>query len=131
MRTSIVSALVLAALGVGLASSAGATARALNSHDDEVAQTTVRYGDLDLKTRQGADELYSRLNMAAMRVCQDITEPYVRLTRAYTDCRHEAVSDAVREVNTPLVTQAYERHAAKYLGETATHHTTSNRAPHA
>jgi len=130
MRTSIVSALVLAALGIGLASSAGATARAVNSHDEEVARTTVRYGDLDLKTRQGADELYSRLNMAAMRVCQDLMEPYVRLTRSYTDCRHEAVSDAVREINTPLVTQAYEQHAAKYLGETA-HHPTSNRAPHA
>ncbi|HEX7236982.1 MAG TPA: UrcA family protein [Gammaproteobacteria bacterium] len=130
MRTSIVSALVFAALGVGLASSAGATARVVN-HDEDVARATVHYGDLDLKTRQGADQLYSRINMAAMRVCQDITEPYVRLTRTYTNCRHEAVSDAVREVNTPLVTQAYEQHAAKYLGETATHHTTSNRAPHA
>jgi UrcA family protein len=131
MRTSIVSALVFAALGVGLTSSAGATARAVNSHDEEVARATVHYGDLDLKTRQGADELYSRINMAAMRVCQDITEPYVRLTRTYTNCRHEAISDAVREVNTPLVTQVYEQHAAKYLGETATHHTTSNHAPHA
>ena len=122
MRTSIPSALVLAALGCGLTSTAGATtARAVDVNGAETARTTVHYGDLDLKTHQGANELYSRLSMAAMRVCEDVTEPYIRLTRAYEDCRHEAISAAVHEINTPLVTQAYEQHAAKF-GEGATHH---------
>ena len=122
MRTSILSALVLAALGCGLTSTAGATtARAVDVNGAETARTTVHYGDLDLKTHQGADELYKRLSAAAMRVCEDVTEPYVRLTRAYTDCRHDAISAAVREINTPLVTQTYEQHAAKF-GEGATHH---------
>ena len=130
MRTSILSAFVVAALGAGLASTAGATTRSVDVNGAETARTTVHYGDLDLKTHQGADELYSRLNMAAGRVCEDVMEPYVRLTRAYEDCRHQAISAAVQEVNTPLVTQTYEQHAAKF-GEGTAHHTTSNRAPHA
>jgi UrcA family protein len=122
MRTSIASAFALAALGFGLTSTAGATTvRAVDANGGETARTTVHYGDLDLKTHQGANELYSRLNMAAVRVCKDITEPYVRLTRAYEDCRHQALSAAVQEIDTPLVTQTYEQHAAK-VGEGATHH---------
>jgi UrcA family protein len=127
MRTSIASALVLVALGFGLTAPAGATARV--NPNEETYRTTVHFGDLDVKTRQGADELYSRLDLAAMRVCEDATEPYVRLTRTYKECRHEALSDAVREINSPLVTQAYEQRAPRYAGEVAHH--PSNRAPHA
>ena len=131
MRTACASALALAlaALGFGLTTTADATtARAVDVNGAEIARTTVHYGDLDLKTHQGANELYSRLNMAAVRVCEDVMEPYVRMTRAFEDCRHEALSSAVQEINAPLVTQTYDQHAGKF-GESATHHTTSNRAP--
>ena len=127
MRTSIASALVLVALGFGLTAPAGATARV--NPNEETYRTTVHFGDLNLKTRQGADQLYSRLDLAAMRVCEDATDAYVRLTRTYKECRHEALSDAVREVNSPLVTQAYEQRAPRSVGEVAHH--PSNRAPHA
>jgi len=131
MRTSTLSAFVVAALGVGLAATAGATtARSIDVNGAETARTTVHFNDLDIHTRQGADELYSRLNLAAMRVCKDVMEPYVRLTRAYEDCRHDAISAAVQEINVPLVTQTYDQHAAKY-GDATVHHATSNRAPHA
>jgi len=133
MRSSTLSALALAALSAGLAATAGATTptrTAVDVNGAETARTTVHYGDLDIHTRQGADELYSRLNMAAVRVCEDVTEPYVRLTRAYEDCRHGALSAAVQEINAPLVTQDYDQHAAKF-GDGTAHHTTSNRAPHA
>ena len=134
MRTSTLSAFVVAALGVGLAATAGATTGTARTFVDvngaETARTTVHYGDLDIHTRQGADELYSRLNMAAVRVCEDVTEPYVRLTRAYEDCRHNAISAAVQQVNAPLVTQTFDQHAAKF-GDTTAHHAASNRAPHA
>jgi UrcA family protein len=127
MRTSIASALVLVALGFGLTAPARATARV--NTNEETYRRTVHFGDLDVKTRQGADQLYSRLDLAAMRVCEDATEPYVRLTRTYKECRHEALSDAVREINSPLVTQAYDQHAPRFVGEVARH--PSNRAPHA
>jgi len=133
MRTSTISAFIVAALGVGLAATAGATtARSADvKNGTETARTTVHYGDLDVHTRPGADELYSRIDMAAGRVCEDVEEPYVRLTRAFEDCRHGAISAAVREINAPLLTQTYDQHAAKF-GYTATaHHATSNRAPHA
>jgi UrcA family protein len=128
MRTAIASAFVIAALGFGLTAPAGATV-ARTQDPEETYRTTVHYGDLDLKTHQGADALYSRINLAATRVCEDESEPYVRLTRTYTECRHEAISDAVRVINNPLVTQAYEQHAAK-LGEPSPRHPTPN-APHA
>lgn len=129
MRTPIASALVLVALGFGLTAPAGATTR-VSSNGEETYKTTVHYGDLNLQTRQGADELYSRLSLAAMRVCEDGSDPYVRLTHSYQECRHEAVSVAVRELNNPLVTQAYEQHAPKDLGQAASHHPSPN-APHA
>src|SRR5262245_15754750 len=123
MRTSTISAFVVAALGVGLAATAGATTArsAVDVNGAETARTTVHYGDLDIHTPQGADELYSRLNMAAVRVCEDVTEPYVRLTRAYEQCRHGALSAAVQEINAPLVTQTYDQHAAKF-GDGTLHH---------
>jgi UrcA family protein len=129
MRTSIASALVLVALGFGLTAPAGATVSRVNPPAEETFRTTVHYGDLNLQTRQGADALYSRLSMAAGRVCEDAGDIYVRLTHSYQECRHEAVSDAVREINSPLVTQAFEQHAPKELG--VAHHTTPSRAPHA
>jgi hypothetical protein len=59
MRTSTLSAFVVAALGVGLAATAGATtARSVDVNGTETARTTVHYNDLDVHTRQGADELY-------------------------------------------------------------------------
>jgi len=122
MRTSISSAFVVAALGVGLAATAGATtARSVDVNGAETARTTVHYGDLDIQTRQGADELYSRLNVAAVRVCEDVTEPYVRLTRAYEECRHGAISAAVQQINAPLVTQTFDQHAAQF-GNVTLHH---------
>jgi len=130
MRTSIASALVLVALGSCLTAPAGATVARVNPNDEQTFRTTVQYGDLDLKTHQGADALYSRLSMAATRVCEDGTEPYVRMTRSYKECRHEALSAAVQKINNPLVTEAYDQHAAKELGQAATHHSTPN-APHA
>jgi hypothetical protein len=63
---------------------------------------------------------------------QNVEETY-RTTVHYGDlekCRHDAISGAVKEINNPLVTQAYEQHAAKLPGETATHRPTPN-APHA
>ena len=128
MRTAIASAFVIAALGFGLTAPAQATV-ARTQNPEETYRATVHYGDLDLKTHQGADALYSRINLAATRVCEDEPEPYVRLSREYKVCRHEAISGAVKEINNPLVTQAYEQHAAK-LGETSPHHSTPN-APHA
>jgi len=128
MRTSTISALVVAALGVGLAATAGATVVDVNGV--ETARTTVHYGDLDVHTRQGADELYSRLNVAAGRVCDNLMEPHIRLSREYENCRHNAISAAVQQVNAPLVTQTYDQHAAKF-GDTTAHHAPSNRAPHA
>jgi len=131
MRISTTSAIVVAALGLGLAAAANATqVRSIDGNSTETARTTVHYGDLDIQTRQGADELYSRLNLAAVHVCAEIMEPYIRVSRAYEDCRRNAISAAVQQINAPLVTQTFDQHAAK-LGDTTVHHSTSNRAPHA
>jgi len=131
MRTSIVSAIALAALGLGAALPAGATTRTALARDEQAISTTVRFGDLDLKTRQGADKLYGRLNIAARHVCNDSMEPYERLTHAFVVCRDDALSEAVQEVNRPLLTQVYDQHLPKYAGSSAAHHVTTAHAPHA
>lgn len=48
MRTSIVSALVLTAVGLGSAVPASATIRPAGLRDEQAISTTVRFGDLDL-----------------------------------------------------------------------------------
>lgn len=131
MRTSIVSALVLTAVGVGFAVPVGATTRATVARDEQAISTTVRFGDLDLKTRQGADKLYGRLNIAARHVCNDTMEPYARLTRAFVVCRDDALAEAVQEVNRPLLTQVYDQHLPKNAASSAAHHVTTSRAPRA
>jgi len=113
MRASIASAIALCALGLASTQPAGATARASPTlRDEQTFQTTVHYGDLDLKTHAGATALYDRLSFAATRVCSDLMEPHTRMTQAYHKCRSDALSTAVQEINRPLLTQAYDQHAS-------------------
>jgi len=113
MRASIASAIALCSFGLAMTSPAGATARASPTlHDEQTFQTTVHYGDLDLKTYAGASALYERLSVAATRVCEDTMEPYARITEAYHKCRNDALSTAVQEINRPLLTQTYHQHAS-------------------
>jgi UrcA family protein len=76
-------------------------------HADEVSRVSVKYGDLNLNSPQGAATMYQRLAQAAHSACKtlDPADHSVRLTLLYQACVQQAVSGAVSELNRPLVTQ--------------------------
>jgi UrcA family protein len=77
----------------------------------EVRHETVKFGDLDIHRRAGAERLLGRIRAAAGRVCAP--EPSTK--RAFADaadhkkCVEGAISHGVAELNAPEVTQAYRR----------------------
>ena len=128
MRTLIASTVAVVATGLGLAS-AGASARF--SEHEGLRQQAVRYNVADLKTREGADAMYSRLRRAAEIVCGGLeAEQFVKIGRDYRACRAETLANAVQEVNRPLLTQVYDSHV-KNGSLAAAHRPAPTRAPHA
>lgn len=69
---------------------------------------TVKYEDLNLATRQGAETLYRRLTAAAYTVCWPQDHGDLTGSVALRKCIHQAMGKAVAEVNNPVVTALYE-----------------------
>ena len=106
MRITIAALATLATLGLGAAGPAMATALRTVEQQD-VSHHLVRYGDLNLNTEKGADQLYRRLNYAARTVCSDDGDMYY-YSRAYHQCRHNALERAVAQLGQPKVTAIYD-----------------------
>jgi UrcA family protein len=67
----------------------------------EIATKTVKFADLDLATTDGAQALYERIAGAARSVCRDADYRFVR------ECRTHAIADAVKGVDSPLLSAAH------------------------
>jgi UrcA family protein len=67
----------------------------------------VRYSDLNLSTEQGSLLLYGRIVTAAHQVCavDDIRD--LKAVRAASSCREQAIAQAVRDVNSPMLASVY------------------------
>ena len=88
------------------------------TYADSVAQpptVTVSFSGLNLDTRAGVETLYRRIQFAASEVCEQY-EPHGTLvpSAAFRGCIREAVADAVRKVDSPLLTA--------YFSERDDHH---------
>jgi len=82
-------------------------------------QVHVSLSGLNLDTPQGAHDLIFRIRSAAAEPCggNDVHDPY--WSSRYDACIREAVSNVVKAVNRPLVTQAY---VAMYPHDAARQH---------
>src|SRR5579871_1878004 len=70
----------------------------------EEISVPVRYGDLNLASREGAHILLRRLDHAAHIACGDTPAPAELLySRRYDECTRNAVARAVAQLNSPLV----------------------------
>jgi UrcA family protein len=71
----------------------------------DLRSETVKYADLNTTNVQGAAELYHRLTNAAKTVCRDL-EPgrLLGMKGPYDNCVHQALSNAVADVDRPAVT---------------------------
>jgi UrcA family protein len=104
LRGFIASAIVgVLATGVATVSTAAA--------DPEFLQTTVKYGDLNISTSQGAAALYNRIRGAADGVCRPLDHGDLSSKSRLAACVHNAIADAVTSVNQPALTAVY---SAKY-----------------
>jgi UrcA family protein len=93
------------------------------THADAVAQRqaeVVRFGDLNLDTRSGAEKLLHRIQMAAATVCKGDEPTGSRLPSAAQEaCIRNAVSSAVRNVDSPLLTAYYNQREGRHSQITA------------
>jgi UrcA family protein len=74
---------------------------------------------LDLSQPAGAQELYRRLQRAAVEVCKPGALVALEPVSDRRACSEKALADAIRSVNMPLLTQVYLK--AHTLEEAATH----------
>jgi UrcA family protein len=78
--------------------------------DDQSTSVRVRFTDLDISHPAGASVLLKRIERAAVTVCGG--EPgssFLGQNSAYQQCREDAISQAVRRVDAPMLTAAARR----------------------
>jgi UrcA family protein len=73
----------------------------------EFLQTTVKYGDLNVSTPQGAAALYSRIRVAADGVCWPLDHGDLSSKMKLAACVHKAIADAVTTVDQPALSAVY------------------------
>jgi len=90
-----------------LTASAAFAAPAVNG-EDATRSLAVRYSHLELSTVAGATSLYRRIAGAARFVCGSQGRRMEELDD-WQRCYRNALSDAVAEVNSPLLTAVHRR----------------------
>jgi UrcA family protein len=107
---------IAAATLIAVATLAGAAANA----DDAVPTQTVKFGDLNLNSEQGAATLYLRIKAAARNVCPgDQSDHQLRPISVRPSCTDEAIARAVRQVNNSTLTAYYSAKSGHLVGNLA------------
>lgn len=91
--------------------SSGAAYAALPLHSQTRVMEThtyrVRFADLDLSRPDDVAVLYARLRRAAHIVCEPLPSNAPDDSRQYQSCIDTAITDAVRRVNRPLLSELF------------------------
>jgi UrcA family protein len=88
----------------------GAAAAQVSASDLQGPDVVVRFGDLDLSTRSGAETLYSRIQRAAAQVCRPTDSAVLVMHTASLQCRNELVARTVASVRSPQLAAVHESH---------------------
>jgi UrcA family protein len=105
-KTAVVYALALSGALV-------AGAAAAKEYDVKVAISVSTKG-IDLRKPAGAQELYARIQHAALVACSYGNRVDLQAVSNPVACHDQAIGDAVRSVNSPLLTQVYlETHTTR------------------
>ena len=78
---------------------------AFNAHAGDSRSETVKFADLNLDTQAGAETLYQRIHAAALRICDQPAGEQA----AVRGCTTKAESNAISQVNVPLLTAFYQK----------------------
>jgi UrcA family protein len=104
LRTLVAGA-ILGALAFSFATVSSADERTTLPH------VTVKFGDLDVSTSQGAAALYGRIRSAAGNVCSRMYAGDLLYSLEKDACLHKAIGDAVIKINRPALSAVF---ASKY-----------------
>jgi UrcA family protein len=80
---------------------------AAQAGDFDIPQATVKFGDLDLSHKPGAAVLYSRIKLAAEKVCEPHWATSLQAKVSADDCVRSAIAQAVATVDQPALSQVY------------------------
>jgi UrcA family protein len=79
-------------------------------HSD-YAKITVKFGDLNVSTREGAIALYGRIRAAARSVCPPLDDRALSAKAVTEACVSKAVKNAVTDINQPALFAVYNEHS--------------------
>ena len=99
----------LVAAGLALANSAVLIAGEPTISNDGIPAVKVDYSGMDLTTNTGATLLYGQLKHAAARVCSRWEGRELALRPQWQRCYDKALSDAVIDVNRPLLQALHQK----------------------
>lgn len=109
-----VGALGTAALLMNVSVLASNTSRVYENGNDYA--TTVRFDDLNLDRRAGAETLYERLETAARRVCgaRKTGSVLLRDIRDWEQCQADALQRAVERIDHIHLTEVHQHHTGNH-----------------
>lgn len=82
-------------------------APAVAAQTAEPRSIIVYYGDLNLSRADGINTLTGRLDRALDKACGSTREYANSMRIMITRCRTKALTDAIAEIDTPLLTEIY------------------------
>jgi UrcA family protein len=113
--TKRIACIVLAAAPIAMVAGGAQAQQA-----DAPAHVAVSYADLNLNSDAGTAVLYRRLRQAARQVCGDFDTTNLARGRITTNCINNAMSQAVAQVNSPMLTSLYAAKTGKPVQRQAT-----------
>jgi UrcA family protein len=88
----------------------GAAGAQVSASELQGPDVVVRFGDLDLSTRSGAEQLYSRIHQAAARVCRTQAFTELAMHVASLRCLDQLEEVTVANVRSPQLAAVYAAH---------------------
>jgi UrcA family protein len=97
-------------VGLALAIIASTAALALPTlaQASEPPSLTVKFGDLNIANDAGAEQLYRRINHAALEVCEPLDGRQIGDGIRFKACVKESIARAVFNVNQPKLSAVFE-----------------------
>ncbi len=103
-----------AAAGVVGLMALGAAVAPVSAADLLGSDVVVRYGDLDLGTRTGAETLYARIRLAAAQVCRKSDSLELTQQMASLRCQNLLVARSVASVRSPQLAAVDAAHRSEH-----------------
>ena len=94
-------------LAITLFAALASGAAVCSAADGDTLHATVKYNDLNVSTKQGAGTLFTRIRIAAEKVCRPLNRDDFASKALYQRCTGTAIANAVNKVDQPALFSAY------------------------